>query len=68
MCIRDRASRAQLLPSQRIDQIYHHYALLRPGAPIDEQSFARLLRDLRASGELARIFEPYRITVSVPKD
>ncbi len=65
---RNPASRAQLVPSQRIDQVYHHYALLRPGAPIGEQSFAGLLRDLRDSGELARIFEPYRITVSVPQD
>jgi ABC-type amino acid transport substrate-binding protein len=65
---RNPASKAQLVPSQCIDQVYHHYALLRPGAPIGEQSFAGLLRDLRDSGELARIFEPYRITVSAPKD
>jgi hypothetical protein len=57
-----------LVPSQRIDQVYHHYALLRPGAPIGEQSFAALLRALRDSGELARIFEPYRITVAAPRD
>ena len=65
---RNPASKAQLVPSQRIDQVYHHYALLRPGAPIGEQSFAGLLRDLRNSGELARIFEPYRITVTAPSD
>ncbi|MFJ4457065.1 substrate-binding periplasmic protein [Pseudomonas sp. NPDC089392] len=65
---RNPASRALLVPSQRIDQVYHHYALLRPGAPIGEQSFAGLLRDLRDSGELARIFEPYRIMVTLPKD
>ncbi|MNW16394.1 hypothetical protein D3C71_2152330 [compost metagenome] len=57
-----------MVSSQRIDQVYHHYALLRPGAPIGEQSFAALLRALRDSGELARIFEPYRITVSAPHD
>lgn len=55
---RNPASKAQLVPSQRIDQVYHHYALLRPGAPIGEQTFAALLRGLRDSGELARIFEP----------
>ncbi|MNP06892.1 Bacterial extracellular solute-binding protein, family 3 [compost metagenome] len=65
---RNPASRTQLAPSQRIDQVYHHYALLRPGAPIGEQSFAALLRSLRKSGELARIFEPYRITVAAPHD
>ncbi|KIY37583.1 amino acid ABC transporter substrate-binding protein [Pseudomonas sp. 10-1B] len=65
---RNPASREQLMPSQRIDQVYHHYALLRPGAPIGEQSFAALLRALRNSGELARIFEPYRITVAAPQD
>ena len=64
---RNPASRTQLVPSQRIDQVYHHYALLRPDAPIAGQSFADLLRGLRESGELTRIFEPYRITVSVPK-
>jgi ABC-type amino acid transport substrate-binding protein len=65
---RNPASRAQLVPSERIDQVYHHYALLRPGAPIGEQSFAALLRSLRDSGELARIFEPYRITLSAQPD
>ncbi|QJQ23353.1 transporter substrate-binding domain-containing protein [Pseudomonas sp. SK] len=65
---RNPASREQLLPSQRIDQVYHHYALLRPGAPIGEQSFATLLRGLRDSGELARIFEPYRITLVPTRD
>ncbi len=65
---RNPASRERLVPSQRIDQVYHHYALLRPGAPIGEQSFAALLRALRDSGELARIFEPYRITVAAPRD
>ncbi|RCL25140.1 amino acid ABC transporter substrate-binding protein [Pseudomonas sp. AFG_SD02_1510_Pfu_092] len=65
---RNPASQAQLVPSQRIDQVYHHYALLRPDAPIDGRSFAELLRGLRDRGELARIFEPYRITVSAPSD
>jgi len=61
-------SQAQLVASQRIDQVYHHYALLRPGAPIGEQSFAALMRALRDNGELTRIFQPYRITVQAPRD
>lgn len=65
---RNPASREQLVSSRRIDQVYHHYALLRPGAPIGEQSFATLLRGLRDSGELARIFEPYRITLVPTRD
>ncbi|MDM3888923.1 ABC transporter substrate-binding protein [Pseudomonas sp. BCRC 81390] len=65
---RNPASREQLVSSQRIDQVYHHYALLRPGAPIGGQSFATLLRGLRDSGELARIFEPYRITLVPTRD
>ncbi|WP_060483565.1 ABC transporter substrate-binding protein [Pseudomonas sp. NBRC 111119] len=61
---RNPASRAQLLASQRIDQLYHHYALLRPGAPIPAQSFARLLQVLRDNGQLGRIFEPYGIQLT----
>lgn len=52
-----------LLVSERIDQVYRHYAMLRPQAPISAQAFAALLAQLRASGELQRIFGPYRIDV-----
>ena len=65
---RNPGSQAQLVASQRIDQVYQHYALLRPGAPIGEQSFAALMRALRENGELTRIFQPYRITVQAPRD
>jgi ABC-type amino acid transport substrate-binding protein len=61
-------SSGQLLASQRVDQIYHHYALLRPGAPISPEAFAGLLRQLRENGELLRIFQPYQITVEAPRD
>ncbi|MGN8260382.1 substrate-binding periplasmic protein [Pseudomonas sp. SMSB3] len=61
-------SRNQLIASQRIDQVYHHYALLRPAAPISGREFAKLLGQLRESGELTRIFQPYRISVAVPSD
>ncbi|MFJ4348069.1 substrate-binding periplasmic protein [Pseudomonas sp. NPDC089401] len=65
---RNRESDKQLFASQRVDQVYHHYALLRPGAPVNDRQFAALLRGLRESGELTRIFAPYQITVAAPKD
>lgn len=63
---RNPKSAGQLLASERVDQVYHHYALLRPGAPISAQDFARLLQQLREQGELLRIFQPYRINVTSP--
>jgi ABC-type amino acid transport substrate-binding protein len=53
----------QLLVSQRVDQIYHHYAILRPTAPISGAAFGELLQDLRENGQMLKIFEPYRIAV-----
>ena len=53
----------QLLVSERIDQIYRQYALLRPGANIDAAHFSRLLEKLREEGVLADIFEPWHIKV-----
>ncbi|WP_371925234.1 substrate-binding periplasmic protein [Pseudomonas sp. H9] len=64
--VRNPKSSGQLLTSQRIDQVYHHYALLRPGAPISAQAFADLMQQLRDNGELLRIFQPYRISVITP--
>ncbi|MDY7554452.1 transporter substrate-binding domain-containing protein [Pseudomonas veronii] len=55
---------AQFLISERVDQVYHHYALLRPKAPISSVAFAGLLKRLRDDGELLKIFEPYRIDVT----
>lgn len=51
----------QLLVSDRIDQIYHHVIMLRPEAPISGETMQGLLQQLRDSGEMARIFEPYRV-------
>jgi ABC-type amino acid transport substrate-binding protein len=51
----------RLLVSERIDQIYHHYALIRPQAPITAQAFAEMLQRLRDDGQLLKIFQPYRI-------
>ena len=53
----------QLLISQRVDQSYRHKALIRPGAAISPAEFADMLERLRANGELAKIFEPFHITV-----
>ncbi len=53
----------QLLVSEREDQRYRHFALIRPQAPINAETFAGLLEELRESGELQRIFVPYGIVV-----
>ncbi|SDT40171.1 amino acid ABC transporter substrate-binding protein, PAAT family [Pseudomonas asplenii] len=53
----------ELLISERVDQVYHHYALLRPKAPISGEAFSQLLERLRSNGELLKIFQPYRIEV-----
>ena len=61
--VRNADMAAQFLVSERIDQVYHHYALLRPKAPITGQAFSALLKRLRDDGEMLKIFEPYRIDV-----
>lgn len=48
----------RLMASARADQIYRHHALLRPDTPVAVEALHALLRQLRAEGELARIFEP----------
>ena len=53
----------RLLVSQRVDQIYHHYAILRPTAPISGAEFGKLLQDLCENGQMLKIFDPYRIAV-----
>ncbi|MGU9855206.1 substrate-binding periplasmic protein [Pseudomonas sp. LF245] len=61
--VRNADMAGQFLVSERIDQVYHHYALLRPKAPITAEAFAGLLKRLRENGEMLKIFEPYRIDV-----
>ncbi len=61
--VRNADMAGQLLVSERIDQVYHHYALLRPKAPITGEAFSALLKHLRERGEMLKIFEPYRIDV-----
>ncbi|WP_433736338.1 substrate-binding periplasmic protein [Pseudomonas putida] len=53
----------QLLISDRIDQVYHHYAILRPAAPITGEAFGKLLQGLRDNGQMLKIFDPYKIAV-----
>jgi ABC-type amino acid transport substrate-binding protein len=53
----------ELLVSDRIDQVYHHYAILRPAAPISGEAFGRLLQGLRDNGQMLKIFEPYKIAI-----
>ena len=62
--VRNADMAGQFLVSERIDQVYHHYALLRPKTPITGEAFSALLKGLRSSGQMLRIFEPYRIDVT----
>ena len=56
-------AKAQVMVSERIDQTYRHFALLRPQAPIQSQQFAQMLQKLRDNGQLKAIFAPYKIAV-----
>ncbi|MGH8353021.1 MAG: substrate-binding periplasmic protein [Pseudomonas sp.] len=55
---------AGLLVSERIDQAYHHHALLRPQAPITPQAFAALLETMRANGQLGQLLGRYHLSLS----
>lgn len=55
--------KASLLVSQRTDQVYHHYALLGPSAPITGDELAGYLEQLHANGEMKRLFAPYNVDV-----
>ena len=61
--VRNADMAGEFLVSERIDQLYHHYALLRPKAPITREAFSALLTRLRDNGQMLKIFEPYRIDV-----
>ncbi|MBV4451823.1 substrate-binding periplasmic protein [Pseudomonas azadiae] len=62
--VRNADMAGQFLVSERIDQVYHHYALLRPKAPITGEAFSGLLKRLRDNGQMLKIFEPYRIDIT----
>lgn len=53
----------KLLMSERIDQVYHHYVILRPDAPISAEVLKGYLRKLHDNGDMQRIFQPFRIAV-----
>jgi ABC-type amino acid transport substrate-binding protein len=53
----------KLMMSERVDQVYHHYAILRPNAPISAEALRGYLRQLHENGDLQRIFQPLRISV-----
>jgi ABC-type amino acid transport substrate-binding protein len=61
--LRNKEVGEQLLVSQRIDQVYHHYALIRPQAPITGEAFGQLLQGLRNNGQMLKIFDPYKIAL-----
>ncbi|MBF8722998.1 substrate-binding periplasmic protein [Pseudomonas guariconensis] len=65
-CVRRPDIAKQFLASERIDQRYRHYAILRPESPIDAKAFASLIRRLHDNGEMLRIFQPYRVKVVRP--
>ncbi len=52
-----------LLVSERVDQEYHHQALVRPGAPLSASALAVLLDDLRRSGELDLLLRRYYLSM-----
>jgi ABC-type amino acid transport substrate-binding protein len=54
----------QFLVSDRVDQVYRHFALLRPNAPISAEQFGELLQRLRENGQMFKIFQPFRIAVT----
>lgn len=60
---RNRADASQLLVSERVDQTYRHFALLRPKAPLSAMQFDEFLQRLRDNGQMLKIFQPYRIAV-----
>ncbi len=60
---RNQQEAQELLMSERVDQVYHHYALIRPAAPISGEEFSRYLAQLRDAGVMRQIFEPFRIAL-----
>jgi ABC-type amino acid transport substrate-binding protein len=60
---RNKDDASQLLVSERVDQTYRHFALLRPKAPISGAQFNQLLQQLRDNGQMLQIFQPFRIAV-----
>jgi len=53
----------KFLLSDRVDQVYHHYALLRPDSAISPVVLNGYLNQLRDNGEMVRIFSPMHVAV-----
>lgn len=60
---RNETEASQLMVSEKVDQTYRHYALLRPQAPLDAAQFQALLQQLRDNGQMLQIFQRFRIAV-----
>ncbi len=58
--------RGQFLLSSKVDQTYHHQALLRPQAPIANATLGALLQQLRSQGQLDKLFVHYQLTPTLP--
>ena len=58
---------ASLLVSTRIDQVYHHHALLRRGGPISAAQLDGLLATLERSGHLGELLRRYQLQRSSGK-
>nr|WP_137817816.1 transporter substrate-binding domain-containing protein [Pseudomonas sp. 2FG] len=56
--------RSQMLVSTRVDQTYHHQALLRPQSVISAATFTALLQQLRAQGQLGKLLGHYQLNPS----
>ncbi len=54
---------SQLMVSERVDQTYRHFALLRPQSPLSGAQFEAMLQSLRDNGQMLHIFQPFRIAV-----
>jgi ABC-type amino acid transport substrate-binding protein len=52
---------ADLLVSERVDQVYRHQVLFRPQAPLSPEVFADLLQTLNRDGQLDRLLSRYHL-------
>jgi ABC-type amino acid transport substrate-binding protein len=60
---RNEAEASQLMVSDKVDQTYRHFALLRPQAPLSGTQFQAMLQQLRDNGQMLQIFQRFRIAV-----
>lgn len=57
-------AQGHLLISQRIDQVYHHHALLRPAGAIKLPVLQGLFSDMQRSGRLQALLQRYHLHLS----